>query len=138
MTQARKALDRDADQPTEEWLAFLGPAELDGIEGTCLLELGRADRAAVLLQQAIDGCGDRYARTRALYRIRLARARIIKNTIDGAAETATAALDDLGHVRSWRVSSELTNVAQQLAPYPHEPLVANFLANYAARTAERE
>lgn len=58
-----------------EWCAFLGPAELDGVEGTCLLELGRAARAVPLLERAVDGHGDGYSRNRALYRVRLARAR---------------------------------------------------------------
>jgi tetratricopeptide (TPR) repeat protein len=139
ITRARQVLDRDADQPTEEWCAFLSPAELDGVEGTCLVELGRPDRAETLLQQAIDGCGDHYARNRALYRVRLARTRLAGNAVDGAAEAATAALDDLtGQVASWRVSSELTKVAQRLTEYPGEPLVTDFLARFTALTRERE
>jgi transcriptional regulator with XRE-family HTH domain len=129
---ARTTLDRDRDKPAEEWCAFLGPAELDGVEGTCLMELGQAEHASALLEQAVDGCGDQYARNRALYRVRLARARLDRNQVDGAGEAANAALDDLaGKVASWRVSSELNQVAVRLTAFPQEPNAARFLDRYS-------
>jgi hypothetical protein len=105
------------------------------MEGTCLMELGRRARAEELLGQAVAGYSDRYARNRALYRVRLARARLDLNIVDGAAEAANQALDDLtGQVASWRVSSELAEVAAQLASHPREPLAARFLDRYVVRT----
>jgi len=133
ITQARTVLDKEADKPTEEWCAFLSPAELDGVEATCAIHLGRAPRAADLLERAIREYGDRYARNRALYRTRLAMARLEMGAVDGAAEAANAALDDLtGEVASWRVSSELHAVALRLGEYPTVPGVALFLARYRA------
>jgi transcriptional regulator with XRE-family HTH domain len=132
MTAARKVIDDDVDKPVEEWCAFLGPAELDGVEGTCLVELGKPRHAEKLFQRAIAGYTDRYARNRALYRVRLARARLDMRTPDGAAEAANAALDELaGQVASWRVRSELDAVANRIAAHPHEPQSAVFLHRYA-------
>jgi transcriptional regulator with XRE-family HTH domain len=133
IARARTIIDRDADKPAEEWCAFLGPAELDGVEGTCLMELGQSQQASTLLARAAGSYTDRYARNRALYRVRLARARLDQNEVDGAAEAANAALDDLaGQVASWRVSSELTQVATRLAAYPQEPGASCFLDRCAA------
>lgn len=94
-------------------------AKLDGVEGTALTKLNRLKRAEKLLQAAVTGCDDRHARNRALYRVRLARARLLARSIDGAAEAASAALDDLtDQVASRRVKrTELDTVARQLAAY---------------------
>ncbi len=108
ITAARNAFDADADTPPPAWYAFANATELDGIEGTCALTLGQARRAERALERAVTGCSDRYARNRALYRVRLAQARHRAGEVDGAAETLDAALDDLsGEVASWRISSEL-------------------------------
>jgi transcriptional regulator with XRE-family HTH domain len=42
--QARRVLDRDNDTSSEEWSAFLSSSEIDGIEATCAIELGRPPR----------------------------------------------------------------------------------------------
>ncbi len=53
--------------------------------------------------------------------------------IEGAAEAATGALDDLsGGIVSWRVSSELDAVARRLTDYREVTGVENFLADYRA------
>jgi transcriptional regulator with XRE-family HTH domain len=133
IARARTIFDRDADKPVEEWCAFLGPAELDGIDGTCLAQLGHTDRAVALLERAVSGYSNRYARNRTLYRVRLARARLDQHEIAGAAEAANTALDDLtGQVASWRVSSELSQVATRLAAHPQEADVARFLERCTA------
>ena len=132
ISKARTILDRDLDKPTEEWCAFLGVSELDGVEGTCLIELGRPERATKLLERAITGySGGRYARNRALYRVRLARARLDMRAVDGATEAANDALDDLsGQVASWRVNTELVAVAKRLASHAREEQVADFLTRF--------
>jgi transcriptional regulator with XRE-family HTH domain len=132
---AREVLDRDADRDAEEWCAFLTPAELDGIEGTCAIELGRASTAIVLLERAVAAYGKRYARNRALFRVRLARAHLESSAPDGAAEAAGGALDDLADdVMSWRVSNELDAVARRLTPFASVPAVSAFLARHHALT----
>ncbi|HEY6422198.1 MAG TPA: hypothetical protein VIY28_02900 [Pseudonocardiaceae bacterium] len=134
IARACKALDRDLDEPAEEWSAFLTPFEIDGIEATYALELEQASRAEALLEQVIVAYGSsRLRRNCAMYRVRLARARLDRGAVDGAAEAANAALDDLtGELASWRVSSELDAVARRLADYPEVPGVGRFLAAHDA------
>jgi hypothetical protein len=51
--------------------------------------------------------------------------------VDGAAEAANAAVEDLaGELASRRVSNELDAVARRLARYPDVPGVDRFLAAY--------
>ncbi len=133
ITRARRVLDRPTDTSPEEWNAFLGPAELDGVEGTCLLELRLTRRAEGLLEQAIAGNTNRHARNRALYRARLARARLDSRMVEGALETANAALDDLAdEVASWRLQTELAQVAERLRAFSAVDGVTAFLTRYRA------
>ena len=135
ITEARRALEHDHDGPIEEWCAFLNSMEIDAVEATCALEAGRPSRATVLLERAIAGYGndDRYARNRALYRLRLAQARLDMRAVDGAAEAANIAFDDLAHeLTSWRVNGELDNLACRLVDYPEVSGVDRFLARYRA------
>jgi tetratricopeptide (TPR) repeat protein len=133
IASARKVLDRDQDKPAEEWCSFLGAAELDGVEGTCLVELAQPKRAELLLERAITGYTGRYARNRALYRVRLARARLDMNLVDGAVEAAASALDDLAdQVASWRVESELASVVTRLSEFREEESVRTFLERHAS------
>lgn len=133
ITAARKVIDRDFDKPAEEWCSFLGQAELDGVEGTCLAELKQTKRAATLLERAIHGYGDRFARNRALYRVRLASAHLDQRNIDEAADAAGLALEDLtDQVASWRVDNELASVAMRLNNFRHEHVVSEFLDRYSA------
>jgi hypothetical protein len=135
IAQARGVIDRDGDKPTVEWCSFLTPVEVDGVEATCALGLGQPDRAEALLEQAIAGHTDQFARNRALYRVRLARARLDRRAVDGAAEAANAALDDLsGELASWVVSTELGAVAERFVPYDEVEGVERFLARYTRQT----
>jgi len=130
---ARRTLEYQANVSPEAWGAFLTPAEMDGVEATCAMNLGQSNRATHLLEGAVAGHADRYARNRALYQVRLAHARLDMNNVDGAAEAANAALDDLtDNVTSWRVSTELHVVAKALAAYPKVPGVECFLTRYNA------
>lgn len=136
ITRARRALDRERDEPVEEWCAFVTPFEIDGVEATCALELGQMARAEALLERVIAGYDPRFARNRALYRVRLARARLDGGVVDGAAEAADFALDDLsGELASWRVNSELDDVARRLAEYPEVSGVDRFVARHGAMSA---
>jgi tetratricopeptide (TPR) repeat protein len=135
ISQARQVIDRDADKATVEWCSFLTPVEMDGVEGTCALALGRPEQAETLLTRAIAGHTDQFARNRALYRVRLARARLDRRTVEGAAEAANAALDDLsGEVASWVVSTELATIAERFQPFDELPEVERFLARYTRQT----
>ncbi len=137
ITRARKALDRDRDEPVKEWSAFLTPFEIDGVEATCALALGQASRAERLFEQIVDAYeNSRFRRNCALYRVRLARARLDSGSVDGAAEAANAAVDDLaGELASRRVSNELGAVAGRLARYPDVSGVDRFLAAHDATSS---
>ncbi len=133
ISNARRALERDNEAANEEWSAFLSPMEIDGIEATCAIELQRPGRAERLLEQTIAGYATQFARNLAGWRVRLARARLDKGAVDGAAEAAHSALDDLtGEVASWRVSTELDAVAKRLIAYPKVDGVERFLVHYQA------
>jgi hypothetical protein len=55
--------------------------------------------------------------------------------VDGAAEAANSALDDLSQeLSSWWVNKELDNLARRLADYPTVSGVDRFLARYHAIT----
>ena len=56
--------------------------------------------------------------------------------MDGAAEAANAAIDDLsGELASWWVSSELDALARRLAKYPKVSGVDRFLARHGGMSA---
>jgi DNA-binding XRE family transcriptional regulator/tetratricopeptide (TPR) repeat protein len=130
---ARRALERNTEATTEAWSAFLSPMEIDGIEATCALALHRPVHAERLLEHTIAGYATQLARNLAGWRVRLARARLDLGAVDGAAEAAHRALDDLtGGVASWRVLSELDAVAHRLKAYPDVAEVERFLVRHQA------
>ncbi|WP_143230449.1 helix-turn-helix domain-containing protein [Actinosynnema sp. ALI-1.44] len=133
ITLARRALDDERAHNAAEWCTFLSPLEIDAVEATCAVKLGDPTRAERLLERAVESYSDRHARNRALYRVRLAHARLERRIVDGAAEAAEAALDDLEcELDSWRVSVELEEVARRLAENDKVAGVAAFLHRYAA------
>ncbi|MFL6141079.1 MAG: hypothetical protein ACJ72N_04280 [Labedaea sp.] len=133
IAQARRILERDDNAADQEWSAFLSSVEVDGIEATCAIELGRPAQAERLFERTIASYSSQFARNLALYRVRLARARLDRGAVDGAAEAAHSALDDLtGGVASWRVATELEAVVTRLTAYPHVDGVERFLARYQA------
>ncbi|MGH7867184.1 MAG: hypothetical protein ACREP9_06015 [Candidatus Dormibacteraceae bacterium] len=130
ITHARRILERENDGASEEF-SFLSHMEIDAVEATSAIELGRPADAERLLVRAIAGYAQQCARNLALYRVRLTRARLDMKAVDGAAEAAHCALDDLcGEVASWRVASELDAVAGRLAAYPTVDGVESFLIRY--------
>ncbi|GHJ43956.1 XRE family transcriptional regulator [Catellatospora sp. TT07R-123] len=133
MTSARRHLNRDVDQPVAEWRAFVTWHELDGVEGTCAMELGETERAIRLLHQAIEAHPDGFARNRATYKVRLARANLDAENVEEAVSAADSALDDVSsNVTSWRLGAELGTVAQRMAAYHDMPAVERFLTRYKA------
>ncbi|MBB5874016.1 tetratricopeptide (TPR) repeat protein [Allocatelliglobosispora scoriae] len=135
MAAARNIFDAESEREPDAWTLFVSPAELDGMEGTCALDLGDNRRAVDLLARAIAGYGDGYTRTRAIYRARIARAHLgATRDVEQAADAAQKALDDMGStVTSWRLSRELDLTAAQLRPHRREHAAAEFLARHAVR-----
>jgi transcriptional regulator with XRE-family HTH domain len=132
ITRARKALDADRGEDAAAWAAFMSPMEIDGVEATCAVEAGQSARAETLLEQAIAGYGDAFARNVALYRVRLAAARVQAGVIDGAAEAASDVLDAIvDGLDSWRVAMELGRVMRSVSDYPGAPGVQALRERYA-------
>ena len=136
LASAYRALEQAPDT-AEAWSSFLTPSEVDAVAAACAITLGRPSQAATLLDKAIGGYARDCGRNLALYRVRLAQARLDMGEVDGAAETADRALDDLvGRVASWRVTEELDALAAQLRTYATVDGVAGFLARHKALTGE--
>ncbi len=131
LTRARKALDDDRGEETAPWAAFMSSMEIDAVEATCAVEAGQSRRAEQLLEQAIAGYGDGFARNIALYRVRLAAARVRSGSIDGATEAASEVLDTFEEgLDSWRVTMELERVISSLKAYPGAPGVPALRERY--------
>lgn len=133
ISRARKALDADRSEEPPPWAAFMSPMEIDAVDATCAVEVGKSARAEQLLEQAIAGYGDGFARNIALYRVRLAAARVQAGAIDGATEAAEDVLDTIAAgLDSWRVRLELGRVMDSLEAYPGAPGVQALQDHYAS------
>lgn len=136
ISRARKALDADRGEEAAPWAAFMSPMEIDAVEATCAVEVGRSARAEQLLEQAIAGYSDGFTRNIALYRVRLAAARVQAGAIDGATEAAEDVLDTIAAgLDSWRVSLELGRVMDSLEAYRGAPGVEPLKERYATMIA---
>jgi hypothetical protein len=93
--------------------------------------IGQARR--YLEHEAIDGYTKNCARNVALYRVRMARARLDMTEIAGAALAAHAALDDVEarDVASRQITTDLDAVAQRLNAYPTVDEATSFVGRYA-------
>ncbi|MDX3187854.1 helix-turn-helix transcriptional regulator [Streptomyces sp. MN03-5084-2B] len=131
ITRARKALDADRGDEAASWAAFMSPMEIDAVEATCAVEVGKAERGEKLLERAIAGYGDGFARNVALYRVRLASARVGSGAVDGAVEAADEVLDAIAEgLDSWRVAMELGRVMRVISTY-QAPGVDELTERYA-------
>jgi hypothetical protein len=136
--EARTFLDREADKPTVEWCAFVTPAEVDGVDGTRLLHLGRAKEDEALMRSAESVLGSSisahapgFARNRALYRVRLASGQMALGSVSQAAISAVGALDELNdELSSSVVTAELAEVAESMLPHRRVSEVDHFLDRY--------
>jgi len=130
---AQDIFGRAPDKPTNEWCTFVTQAEIDGVAGTCAVRLGDTKRAEATLERAISRHGSQFIRNRALYRVRLATARIDAGSVDGALQSAGSALDDLsGELTSAIIAGELREVALKLAGYRMIDGVEEFLDRYSS------
>ena len=141
--EARNHLDREADMPTLEWCAFVTPAEVDGVDGTRLLHLGRVKEDKTLmrsaertLESAVSEHAPVFARNRALYRVRLASSQMALGSVSQAAVSAAGALDELNNeLASSVVSAELADVAALMTPHRRVSEVEYFFGRYRVATS---
>lgn len=120
-------LQRDDDPP---WLYWVGPAEVTARTGHCLLKLGKADRAAAMLDEGIALFDKSFVRDRTDYLIHLAdvltRPRAQRD-LDAAAARGMAALDLAESLDPGRQNDLLRNLCHQMKPHVKLPAVADFL-----------
>lgn len=111
--RARAALDRQPE--ATQGNAFLTPAEVDGVAATGLVTLGTPAEAVGMLRQTVLAHPARYARNRALYKVRLAQAHCDLRDTEAALTSANAVIDDLpASVGSARVDAEFERLVNQL------------------------
>ncbi|MER5570380.1 hypothetical protein ABT083_29925 [Streptomyces goshikiensis] len=114
MSAAMQLVDRGGRGPAPEWTAFHGPAELNYAQGLLNAELGHHDAATAFLHAALAHQEQKYGRTRALYRITLAKSLIEAGEVDEGAAHAVGSLEHLEEVESGRVLRRLNEVAERL------------------------
>ncbi|WNI19071.1 hypothetical protein [Actinacidiphila sp. ITFR-21] len=82
--EAERRLAAAAADPGPAWLYWFDAAELAAQTGQSLLDLGRAQEAVPLLEQALAAQDPAFLRDRSLYSARAAEARALVGDIDGA------------------------------------------------------
>lgn len=128
MRRARSAFDQRSD--TEErpvWIAFFDEAELAGNEGMCELDIGRANRAAALLEFARGKQQEGFVRNRSLYTVRLATATLERRDVARAVELGEEALALVANeVTSTRTVNELRGFRRRLGAASTSTLARTF------------
>jgi DNA-binding XRE family transcriptional regulator/tetratricopeptide (TPR) repeat protein len=120
-------LNRDEDPP---YLYWVGPAEATAGAGRCLLQLGKADQAVVMLEDGIALFDESFVRDRSNYVIRLAEALAHpgpQRDLDAAARQGITALDLSENLDSTRGVSRLRDLYSQMKPHAKVPAVRDFL-----------
>jgi len=130
ISQARthgERLQPDDDPP---WLYWLDPTAITLNAGTCLLDLGRADQAAVLLGEGITQFSAPFVRDRQQYMARLADARARpgkQHDLDAAVALGMESLDLAESLDSRLGRGPLSNLCLHLKPHNKVPAVRDFL-----------
>lgn len=134
MSAARRAFDqRDASDQQPVWIAFFDEAELTGNEGVCQLDLGKPNRATVLLHAACDGQRESFVRNRSLYTVRLATAYLAGNDVSMACQLGEEALALVANeVTSTRTLNELREFRQKLNSHHASPSARRFVGRFDA------
>jgi len=119
-------------EPREEdppWLYWVSPADITSFAGECLLQVGQADRAAVLIEEGIALFNESFVRDRQLYSIHLANALAQpgKCDLDAAASRGMEAIRLAECLDSNRSTDLLRDLSHQLSPHAQVPAVRDFL-----------
>ncbi|MFJ5926403.1 tetratricopeptide repeat protein [Kitasatospora sp. NPDC092948] len=135
LTRAYALFDRGPRDADPEWMSFFGEAELAGQEAQCWARLGDWERASVRAEQAVGLQLPHFVRNRALYTAELARDRLGRGDLAGAAVHGGAAVAMFDQVRSTRIRSMVAHTADQLRAHSSVPEVRTFLERYDDATA---
>ncbi|MGH2599865.1 MAG: helix-turn-helix domain-containing protein [Dehalococcoidia bacterium] len=97
------------------WIGFFDHAELMGLKAANLSYLGKYDRAASLLEQAVQQqAGDELRRNHVWFRVVLAEQRLKRGDLNGACEVVARDLPVLSHLGSTRTRRRLSAVCRSL------------------------
>ncbi|MBV9162343.1 MAG: helix-turn-helix transcriptional regulator [Pseudonocardiales bacterium] len=130
ISKTRTHVERLKHDDEPPYLYWVGPAEVTYVAGRCLLQLGKADQAAAMLQDGVDLLKESFIRDRTTFSIRLAEALAHpgpQRDLDAAAGRGIAALDLSQNLDSTRGTSRLRDLYRQLKPHAKVPAVGDFL-----------
>jgi tetratricopeptide (TPR) repeat protein len=120
-------LSPDDDLPFLYWVT---PAEVTAYAGQCLLQLGRADQATVLLDDGIALYDESFIRDRQAYLTHLANALSRpgkQRDLDAAASRGTEAIQIAESLNSTYSTDLLRGLYRQMKPHAKVPAVGDFL-----------
>jgi tetratricopeptide (TPR) repeat protein len=135
IAHAQRALDRADTAPA--WARYFSSAHLAGTAMRSLLDLGRPGQALCYQQQALD-LGPANTRTRTLHIALTATAHARAGHIDQAALLAVQALQLARRIRSRRVSTRITLLADVLIAHRPVPEVSVFLDQLPDRLTAKQ
>ena len=125
--QAGALLEQGRRDEDPAWLNFWGEADLAWHRMSAAQYLGRLPVAERSGREAVAAVGPGYPRNRALYLALHAGVLVKQRRVEEAASTATQAVVLAKELTSGRVDAYLHQVRTELAGYPREPGVAEFL-----------
>jgi len=108
----------------------VSPADITSFAEECLLQVGQADRAAVLIEEGIALFDESFLRDRQLYSIHLANALAQpgkQRDLDAAASRGMEAIQLAEGLDSTRSADLLRDLSHQLRPHANVPAVRDFL-----------
>ncbi|WP_026269788.1 helix-turn-helix domain-containing protein [Salinispora arenicola] len=125
MDQGTTCLAEHDDRPEPDWVWWVDRAEGDIMAGRCWTVLNRPLRAIPVLERALAGFDDTYARDKSLYLSWLADAYLDANEVEQACATASVVVRLAAGVGSIRPGQRLNDILGRLGPHAALPCVAD-------------
>ncbi|MGH3802168.1 MAG: helix-turn-helix domain-containing protein [Pseudonocardiaceae bacterium] len=130
ISQARTHVEQGATDDDPPYLYWVRPAEITAGAGDCLLRLGRADQAAVLIDQGIAMFGAPFDRDRQHYLTRQAETLVRpgkQRDLDAAAGKGIEAIHLAERLSSARSVDRIRDLTRLMKPHVKVPAVQEFL-----------
>jgi hypothetical protein len=130
ISNARAQVEQVAQDDDRPYLYWVGPAEIVAGAGRCLLKLGKADQAAMMLAEGISLFDESFVRDRRNYLIRHAEALTHpgpQQDLDAAVERGSRALALSEGLDSMRGVDRLRELLSQMRPHTAVPVVRDFV-----------
>jgi len=125
---------RQADDPTDDFLAYCGPSYVEMEAANCWLRLEQPGKAIPIFERSLENWPHGHQpRDRGLCLARLATAYAIAGDLDAAADAGEESLASLRIAGSGRVLNQLRQLRQRLAPAYDSPSVAAFGEAFVAQ-----